>query len=208
VGAWMEEVAKMDPEHRLMLEGGGLSSIFLGYPLKMVNPLFVGGFYGILISIALLPMSLLFGEPADWQLQSWKILAVTSLLGGLSLIISSMVRRPPIRLEHRRRYLFPIPFFGLLILALKAFYELGTGIGVIGMALLISPGPIYMQLSYAPRWRILNRIQEGRGPFDGMSITIYSENSEERMVIDSEMEEVVGGPLSSVGLDVNNSRSN
>lgn len=207
VGVWEEEVAKMDHEHRLMLEGGGLSSIFLGYPLRIVNPVFVGGFYGILIGIVLLPMALLLGEPANWQKQVLGILAITSSLGAFSLVISSIVKRPPIRLERKRRYLFPVPFLGLLILSLESFYELESVVGGLGMVLLIAPGPIYVQLSYAPRWRILNRIQEGKNPFDGMEVTIYSEGTEEETVIDSEMEEVVGGPLSDFSLEIDNSRS-
>ena len=206
VGVWEEEVEKMDSEHRLMLEGGGLSSIFLGYPLKLVNPVFVGGFYGILISIVLLPMTFLLGDVADWERQVLGILAITSSLGAFSLVISSMVKRPPIRLERKRRYLFPIPFLGLLILSLGSFYDLESAIGGLGMALLIAPGPIYVQLSYAPRWRILNRIEEGKAPFDGMAVTVYSEDTEEEMVIDSEMEEVVDGPLSAFGLEIDNSR--
>ena len=206
VGVWEEEVAKMDQEHRLMLEGGGLSSIFLGYPLRIVNPVFVGGFYGILIGVVLLPMALLLGEPANWQKQVLGILAITSSLGAFSLVISSIVKRPPIRLERKRRYLFPVPFLGLLILSLESFYELESVVGGLGMVLLIAPGPIYVQLSYAPRWRILNRIQEGKSPFDGMEVTIYSEGTEEETVIDSEMEEVVGGPLSDFSLEIDNSR--
>ena len=206
VGVWEEEVEKMDSEHRLMLEGGGLSSIFLGYPLKLVNPVFVGGFYGILISIVLLPMTFLLGDVADWERQVLGILAITSSLGAFSLVISSIVKRPPIRLERKRRYLFPVPFLGLLILSLESFYELESVFGGLGMALLIAPGPIYVQLSYAPRWRILNRIEEGKAPFDGMAVTVYSEDTEEEMVIDSEMEEVVDGPLSAFGLEIDNSR--
>ncbi len=204
---WQEKVAEMDPSHRLMLEGGGLSGIFLRYPLKLVNPLFVGGFYGILISTALLPMGIIFGESSNWIGQSLKLLALTSLLRGFSLGISSIIKRPPIRLENRRRYLFPIPFLGLLILVIEAFFGLGENTSRFGLFLLIVPGPIYVQLSYAPRWRILNRIQNGRGAFDGMVVTIYSDATEDEEVVDREMEEAIGGSLGTVTFDLDDSFS-
>jgi len=32
---------------------------------------------------------------------------------------------------------------------------------------LLSPGPVYVHLSWAPRWRLLCRLEEGLDPFQG-----------------------------------------
>ena len=37
----------------------------------------------------------------------------------------------------------------------------------LGWALLLGPGPAYIHLSWAPRWRILCRLEEGLDPFEG-----------------------------------------
>ena len=37
----------------------------------------------------------------------------------------------------------------------------------LGWVLLLGPGPAYIHLSWAPRWRILCRLEEGLDPFEG-----------------------------------------
>ena len=62
----------------------------------------------------------------------------------------------------------------------------------IGWFLAILPGPLYIHLSYAPRWRMLDRIDRGLDPFDGMKITIAPDNSLEPEELDDEdLDEVV-----------------
>jgi len=56
---------------------------------------------------------------------------------------------------------------------------------------MVFPGPIYVHLSYAPRWRILRLIQKDLDPFKGMSITTYPEDSSVPEQTDSEMDEAV-----------------
>ena len=48
-------VESMDPEHRHMLRGGSVSNFFLRDSLTLCHPIFVGGLYGLMISIVLLP---------------------------------------------------------------------------------------------------------------------------------------------------------
>ena len=56
----------------------------------------------------------------------------------------------------------------------------------------IFPGPLYIHLSYAPRWRILDRLDRGLAPFEGMSRTIDEGSADEvAEADDDELEEVV-----------------
>lgn len=185
-------VGGLDTEHRQMLEPGGLSGLFLSYPLTLANPAFVGGFYGILIAIPLLLLSAYLGELREWSELGVVMVAITSSLGLVSLFSSMMIKRPPVRLELRRRYLFPFPFLGLLILGFSGFYDFGGIVEFGGLALILLPGPIYVHLSYAPRWRILRLMERGLDPFEGMRVTVYSDDYPVAQEGDSEMDEVVG----------------
>tara|TARA_Y100001968_G_scaffold114910_1_gene104299 strand:+ start:21157 stop:21396 length:240 start_codon:yes stop_codon:yes gene_type:complete len=61
-----------------------------------------------------------------------------------------------------------------------------------GWVCFVLPGPLYIHLSYAPRWRIIDRLDRGLQPFEGMVRTIDSSDSEEVIVTeDDELEEVV-----------------
>lgn len=51
---WREVLEGLDQDHRLMLEGGSLSQLFLRYPLTICHPIFVGMVYGILASMTLI----------------------------------------------------------------------------------------------------------------------------------------------------------
>ncbi len=178
---WRDRLGEFDDDHRHMFEGGSLSKLFLRYPLTISHPVFVGVIYGLLIS---LPLALPLGYEAysleksfnkfflEWALLTIRIIALCSFLGGFSSLASSIFKRPPIRLEKRRRYLFPFPFIGMMLLTLTTFYDLVSWINALGIIFLILPGPLYIHLSYAPRWRMLDRIDRGLDPFDGMSKTI------------------------------------
>jgi hypothetical protein len=102
------------------------------------------------------------------------------------------IKRPPVRLELRRRYLFPFPFIGLLVMVFSEFYEYGGMVELVGLAIMILPGPIYVHLSYAPRWRILRLIEKDLDPFKGMRNTTYPEDTPPPEQTDSEMDEAVG----------------
>jgi amino acid transporter len=201
VDGWRNRLAEFDEEHRHMFEGGSLSQLFLRYPLTVCHPVFVGIIYGLLIS---LPLILPLGYEAysiektlnelllEWILLTISIIAMCSFLGGFSSLASSIFKRPPIRLENRRRYLFPFPFIGMIIITLTTFYDLESWINSLGLILLIIPGPLYIHLSYAPRWRMLDRIDRELDPFEGMSRTIDKiETINIGIQSDCEVEEVV-----------------
>jgi hypothetical protein len=95
--------------------------------------------------------------------------------------MSSIFKRPPVRLEKRRRYIYPLPFIGFLITTIAITFSISDTIEWIGYSLIILPGPLYIQLSYAPRWRILERIDRDLDPFEGMHMTIYPDNRKEEI---------------------------
>ncbi len=184
---WRERLEEFDDEHRIMLEGGSISQLFLGYPLTFSHPVFVGIIYGLMINLTLiLPNAYevyinsrgISSMIEIWLNESLIILCICAILGGFSTMMSSIFKRPPIRLEKRRRYLYPLPFLGFLITTISIAFSTPEEIEWFGYLLIILPGPLYVQLSYAPRWRILERIDRDLDPFEGMSMTIYEDKKE------------------------------
>jgi hypothetical protein len=170
-----------------MLEGGSISQLFLGYPLTFSHPVFVGIIYGLMINLTLILPNAYEGYINSrgissvieiWLNESLIILCICAILGGFSTMMSSIFKRPPIRLEKRRRYLYPLPFLGFLIAMISIAFSTPEEIEWFGYLLIILPGPLYVQLSYAPRWRILERIDRDLDPFEGMSMTIYEDKKE------------------------------
>ncbi len=201
MAGWRDALENLDADHRLMLEGGSLSQLFLRYPLTICHPVFVGVAYGVLSSLTLIMPFAYAGwaESTPWEdtLNDWGIVsliftAMTASLGGFSLLISAVAKRPPIRLENRRRYLFPFPFIGLLLITWAMVGDAPDPVERIGWILAILPGPLYVHLSYAPRWRMLDRIDRGLDPFDGMKRTIDPEiRPEAETAEDDDLDEVV-----------------
>ena len=184
---WRERLDEFDEEHRFMLEGGSISQLFLGYPLTFSHPVFVGIIYGLMINLTLILPNAYEGYINSrgissmieiWLNESLIILCICAILGGFSTMMSSIFKRPPIRLEKRRRYLYPLPFLGFLITTISIAFSTPEEIEWFGYLLIILPGPLYVQLSYAPRWRILERIDRDLDPFEGMSMTIYEDKKE------------------------------
>jgi len=190
VSRWRERLDEFDDEHRVMLEGGSISQLFLGYPLSVSHPVFIGIIYGLIINLTLILPNAYQGYLDSreinetltiWLNEGLVILIICAVLGGSSSIMSSIFKRPPIRLEKRRRYLFPLPFVGFLIITIAIAFSTPVEMEWIGYLLIILPGPLYIQLSYAPRWRILDRIDRDLDPFEGMKMTIYLENNKEEI---------------------------
>ena len=146
------------------LVGSGLSRRFSQLPLWLSHPSNIGGFYGFLVSLALiLPYSMTeeFWFPL-WILHASVLIFFTGFLGLSSRIMNSFFDRPPI--SPNRKILFPMPFVGFTILALIST-DLLDGDGImawISWTLLILPGTLYVHLSWAPRWRLLCLIEEGQ----------------------------------------------
>jgi hypothetical protein len=85
-----------------------------------------------------------------------------------------IARRPPARLLYLRKILFALPFIGLAVLSVSIIDNSDMIlIDRLGWFLYILPGPLWIHLSYAPRWRIIDRIDRDIEPFEGMKMTIY-----------------------------------
>ena len=175
---WRDRLDDLPLEQRVLVEGGSLSQRFSKQPLSLTHPVLIGGFYGFLVSMALL---LPHGYENGWgqnSLRDWTFLGVLLMLlvaitGHASLIFAQLLKRPPISL--RRELAYPMPFIGLSILSVMLVTEVdsslsentATWIRYLGWALLLTPGPVYIHLSWAPRWRLLCRLEEGLDPFEG-----------------------------------------
>jgi len=188
---WRERLNEYDDEHRHMLEGGSISQLFLGYSLSFSNPVFVGIVYGLMINMTLLLPIFYEGNANSesnsdilqkWINQSIIILLLCASLGAMSTIISSLIKRPPVRLEKRRRYLYPLPFIGFLITTIAIIFSTSEELRILGYFILIAPGPLYILISYAPRWRMIERIDRDLDPFEGMKKTIYLEKNNEDLM--------------------------
>ena len=202
VTPWRERVESLDTGHRHMLSGGTLSNFFLRGSLTSGHPVFVSGFYGVLIGAAiLLPCAydglMIENETfsdviRDCAFQTLVLISMTSFLGGFSLVVSTVIKRPPVRLENRRKFIFPLPFIGIVAISLEIIFDgVPDNVRWMGWAFLIVPGPLWVHLSYAPRWRILDRLDRDVNPFEGMGITIYGVEGGDVEESDSEMEEVL-----------------
>ena len=202
VAPWRERVESLDTGHRHMLSGGTLSNFFLRGSLTSGHPVFVSGFYGVLIGAAiLLPCAydglMIENETfsdviRDCAFQTLVLISMTSFLGGFSLVVSTVIKRPPVRLENRRKFIFPLPFIGIVAISLEIIFDgVPDNVRWMGWAFLIVPGPLWVHLSYAPRWRILDRLDRDVNPFEGMGITIYGVEGGDVEESDSEMEEVL-----------------
>ena len=202
VTPWRERVESLDTGHRHMLSGGTLSNFFLRGSLTSGHPVFVSGFYGVLIGAAiLLPCAYdglmiengTFSDVIrDCAFQTLVLISMTSFLGGFSLVVSTVIKRPPVRLENRRKFIFPLPFIGIVAISLEIIFDgVPDNVRWMGWAFLIVPGPLWVNLSYAPRWRILDRLDRDVNPFEGMGITIYGVEGGDVEESDSEMEEVL-----------------
>ena len=186
---WKDVLDNFSIEQRLLIEGGHLSSRFSTLPLTLSHPVFIGAFYGLLLSIILL---LPFGYDSDWNLREWMfswllysglLLLMLSLLGGLSFQIVKITKRMPVTVPRLLIYL--APFLGLIILTfsigLTIFPEWMSDVGLI---LMIFPGPVYVHLSWAPRWRLLELLEQNINPFANL-------NSNSPSVEDLELNEIV-----------------
>ena len=176
VEEWRERIAALPEEQREMFEGGTLSQFFLRWPLTLSHPTFVGSFYGFLISLALLAPTLMdqtsIGESYSdsfktWGMTSLSIILICGILGGFSAIIVAITKRIPLRLDRRRKFIFPIPFIGLILFTASILEPTLNIPEQIGWVLMMAPGPLYVHLSYAPRWRMLDRMARGLKPMEG-----------------------------------------
>lgn len=176
---WSEVVSQLKPEHEDLLFGTSLSRRFSRLPLWLSHPANIGMFYGFLICLALIfPYILRYDSLnesfSNWLLFSALFMAACLVLGFASLILVSFSKRMP--MTPPRVILYPMPFVGIALLGMDYSNILDIPSGL-SLFVLLLPGPAYVHLSWAPRWRLLCMIDEGVNPFAG--VKTYSEPMED-----------------------------
>jgi hypothetical protein len=192
---WDERTGSLNESQREMLTGGGLSKRFSLLPLWLSHPSNIGAFYGFLVALALLlpyRMTEEFWFPL-WLLHASLLIFATAFLGLSSRIINALTKRLPMTVN--RKILYPMPFLGFTLFTLLHTDLLVSNTFTVTLAwiLLLFPGPFYIHLSWAPRWRLLCLIEDGGNPFEGLSV-IEPERSEDISEVagdDSDLIEVV-----------------
>ena len=104
---------------------------------------------------------------ALWILHASLLILACLVLGMMSRFMSVIFKRMPV--APWRKILYPMPFAGLGILTLSAT-DLLTFPPLIPWTLILLPGPLYVHLSWAPRWRLLCMIEDEVDPFPGMDV--------------------------------------
>lgn len=117
-------------------------------------------------------------------------MAACFLLGMLSLVIVSISKRFPV--TPPRIILYPMPFVGFSLLTISETGMLDLP-AYLYMFLLLLPGPMYVHLSWAPRWRLLCQLEDGINPFEALDMAFHEEtnDAEEIAAGDEELLSVV-----------------
>jgi hypothetical protein len=192
---WADVVSDLDQEQQELLFGTSLSRRFSRLPLWISHPANIGMFYGFLISLALIfPYTLRYDNLnesfSNWLLFSALFMAACLVLGFSSLILVALTKRMP--MTPPRIILYPMPFLGIGLLGLDFSNVLDIPAGL-SLFVLLLPGPAYVHLSWAPRWRLLCMIDEGVNPFEDVkSYPISTKDSADEIAgEDLELLEVV-----------------
>ena len=187
--AWDERTSSLTESQQEMISGGGLSKRFSSLPLWLSHPSNIGAFYGFLVSLALiLPyyMTEEFWFPL-WILHASLLIFATAFLGMFSRFVNAFTKRMPMQVN--RKLLYPMPFIGFTLFTLihTDLLVSNTYTQYLSWGLLMIPGPFYIHLSWAPRWRILCLIEDKKYPFAGEPVT-----ESERIMSQDEDFEVAG----------------
>ena len=190
----MAKVEALAPKEQETLLGTSLSRRFARLPLWLSHPANIGGFYGMLIALALL-LPYAFGDQnnevwgVQWIYHTSLLLIACGACGFLSLVMISLSKRHP--MAPPRQLLYPMPFVGLALLSIDRVGMMDMP-SMLVWALLLLPGPVYVHLSWAPRWRLLCMIEDGKDPFVGLEVKAEDNVEAEEMVgEDTEILEVV-----------------
>ena len=187
---WIERTELLDTSQRDIITGGALSKRFSRLPLWLSHPANISGFYGLLVSFALILPYMMTNDfwEAAWILHSSLLIVSCLVLGMCSRIIVAITKRMPV--VPFRKVLYPMPFIGLGLFALSSTDLLAVH-PYISWTLLMVPGPLYVHLSWAPRWRLLCMIEDEINPFEGMDAPERTEEVSEFAGNDSEIVEVI-----------------
>ena len=107
------------------------------------------------------------------------------LLGMFSLIIVSISKRFPV--TPPRYILYPMPFVGFGLLTISQTEMVSFPPSLIWLLLLL-PGPMYVHLSWAPRWRLLCQLEDGVNPFEALDLPLYEESNDIEEITDGDEE--------------------
>ena len=167
---WGQTLASLGTAEQETLLGTSLSRRFTTLPLWLSHPANIGAFYGFLVSLTLLLPYRFAGEDTNGWLANWvfhaSILMVACLVMGFSsLLLIRWSKRFP--MTPPRILLYPMPFLGLALLTLGRTDMVNVPTALVWLLLLL-PGPMYVHLSWAPRWRLLCMLEYGRDPSIGM----------------------------------------
>ena len=189
----MGQVENLAPHEQDTLLGTSLSRRFSKLPLWLSHPANIGAFYGLLVALArILPYA--FGGKnndvwaVEWIFHTALLIVACALTGFVSILLIAFSKRHP--MAPPRYILYPMPFIGLALLSIDRT-ELLTIPSLLVWALLLLPGPVYVHLSWAPRWRLLCMVEDGKDPFQGMEVKQESSEAEEMAGDDTELLEVV-----------------
>ena len=191
---WEERLKSLGASERDTLLGTSLSRRFTKLPLWLSHPANIGAFYGMLVSLAIiLPYKFTQSSSAwfsGWLFHSALLVAACLFLGMASVILGGIFKRFPV--PPPRGILYPMPFIGFALLTIDRIDLLQIP-SLISWFLLILPGPMYVHLSWAPRWRLLCMIEDGKDPFAGMGVELEDEPKHAEIMVgqDKEMLEVV-----------------
>jgi len=192
---WQQRVEQLAPKERDVLLGTSLSRRFTALPLWLNHPANIGAFYGFLVALALvLPYA--FGPKhhdvwaVEWVYHTSLLMVACWVLGMASLLLVNIAKRHPV--TPPRTFLYPMPFVGLTLLSIDRI-ELAVLPPALVWLFLLLPGPVYVHLSWAPRYRLLCMLEDGLDPFEGMASEEASaaEEAEHLAGSDTELLEVV-----------------
>ena len=190
---WMSKVEALAPQEQETLLGTSLSRRFSRLPLWLSHPANIGGFYGFLVALALI-LPYAYGDSSEvwgvqWIFHASLLIIASGACGFVSVFLIAFSKRHPV--APPRQILYPMPFLGLALLTIDRV-EMLVIPPLLVWALLLLPGPIYVHLSWAPRWRLLCMIEDGKDPFIGLEVKADEVVEAEEMVDgDTEMLEVV-----------------
>ena len=190
----MSKVDQLAVSEQETLLGTSLSRRFSRLPLWLSHPANIGAFYCFLVALALL-LPYAFGDKnndvwgVQWIFHTSLLLVACALTGFISLMLITFSKRHPV--TPPRTLLYPMPFVGLALLTIDRTELLSIWPWLV-WGLLLLPGPVYVHLSWAPRWRLLCMIEDGKDPFAGMQTKDEAVVAAEEMVgEDTEMLEAV-----------------
>lgn len=189
----MSKVEALAPREQETLLGTSLSRRFSRLPLWLSHPANIGGFYGLLVALALI-LPYAYGDSSEvwgvqWLYHASLLIMACAASGFVSVVLIAFSKRHPV--APPRQILYPMPFLGLAFLTIDRV-DLFVIPSAVIWALLLLPGPMYVHLSWAPRWRLLCMIEDGKDPFIGLETKPEEAVEAEEMVDgDTEMLEVV-----------------